>query len=276
MIRDNKLEDTRQRHRTSIRMSRFNNLEFGDQLEGQPLHRPVVKDEHYYLEDARTAFAQGHFEHALRAYAKVLEFNAKNATAWTGQVRMLIELKEFSEAKLWADKALESFPNEPELLAAKGVALARSGDLKAALVFSDAAVEARGETPYVWMARGDVLLAREEKRADFCFEKALTLAPRDWFLHWLNSRVYYFYKKFSRAFKLAQQALALDAGQAILWLQYGRCQLALGLIDPASNSFEQARQLGAQCLPTEAEMSQISDGGLWLRLCGRWRQWFQK
>jgi Flp pilus assembly protein TadD len=44
---------------------------------------------------------------------------------WTGQVRMLIELKEFHEAKLWADKALEKFPNEPELLAAKAVALAR-------------------------------------------------------------------------------------------------------------------------------------------------------
>ena len=36
-------------------------------------------------------------------------------------MRMLIELGEFREAKLWADKALERFPHEPELLAAKAV-----------------------------------------------------------------------------------------------------------------------------------------------------------
>jgi tetratricopeptide (TPR) repeat protein len=77
---------------------------------------------------------------------------------------MLIELGEFREAKLWADKALERFPNEPELLAAKAVALGRSGDLQGALAFSDASIEERGDTPYVWLARGDVMLARAESR----------------------------------------------------------------------------------------------------------------
>jgi tetratricopeptide (TPR) repeat protein len=257
-------------------MSRFNNLEFGDHLEGQSINRPAAKDEHYYLEEAQSAFAHGQFEQALRAYAKVLEFAPKNASAWTGQVRMLIELGEFREAKLWADKALESFPSEPELLAAKAVALARSGDLKAALVFSDAAIETRGDTPYVWLARGDVFLAREEKRAEFCFEKARSLAPRNWFFCWLTSRVYFYYKRFSRALKLAQEGLALEGGQAVIWLQFGRCQLALGLIDSASNSFEQARQLDPHCVPAEAETSQISEGGWWTRLSGRWRQLFQK
>jgi hypothetical protein len=28
-------------------------------------------------------------------------------------------------------------------------------------------------------------MAHQEKRADFCFEKALALAPRDWFVRWL-------------------------------------------------------------------------------------------
>jgi len=104
-------------------MSRFNNLEFGDQQEGQSARQPQIKDEPYYLAQARAAFAQGQFEQALRSYAKVLEFNPKNPAAWVGQVRMLIELGEFHEAKLWADKALEIFPEEPELLAAKAVAL---------------------------------------------------------------------------------------------------------------------------------------------------------
>ena len=257
-------------------MSRFNNLEFGDQQEGQSAARPQIKDESHYLGEAIAAFGGGRFEQALRLYAKVLEFNPKNSLAWAGQIRMLIELGEFREAKLWADKALEVLPDEPELLAAKAVALARAGDLAAALMFSDAAVEARGETPYVWLARGDVLLARREKRAEYCFDKALHLAGRDWFCHWLVSRVYFFYKQFSRALKLAQQALAFDASQAVLWLQSGRCQLALGLVGPAENSFEQARQLDPQCLPSATETSQISTLTIWARLGGVWRRWLQK
>jgi tetratricopeptide (TPR) repeat protein len=257
-------------------MSRFNHLEFGGQFEGQSSNQPAVKDEPYYLAEAQAAFAQGRFEQALRAYAKVLEHNPKSTSAWTGQVRMLIELGEFREAKLWADKALDSFPNEPDLLAAKAVALARNGDLEAALIFSDASVEARGETPYVWLARGDVLLARQEKRADFCFEKALGLAPHDGFFHWLASRAYFFYKQFSKAFKLAQQALALDASQAVLWLQFGRCQLALGLVSPASNSFDHARQLDPHCQVNETELSQLSERGFSARLSGLWRRLFRK
>src|SRR3989449_4519158 len=166
-------------------MSRFNNLEFGEEFEEQlQSQRPsgsqqrVVKDEGYYMAEAQNAFENGQFEETLRLYAKVLEFNPRNAAAWTGQVRMLIELDEFAEAKKWADKALERFPDEPELLAAKAVALARLGDFEAAIAYSDASIGERGETPYVWLARGDVQMAREEKRAGYCFEKAFTLAPR--------------------------------------------------------------------------------------------------
>src|SRR5437016_7066494 len=192
-------------------MSRFNNLEFGEEFDGQLQSRQqsgsphrLVKDENYYLAQAQTGFENGLFEEALRLYAKVLEFNPRNAVAWTGQVRMLIELSEFEEAKKWADKALERFPNEPELLAAKAVSLARLGDLKAALAYSDASLEERGETPYVWLARGDVQLAREEKRADYCFERALALAPRDWFVRWLSARVHCYYKQFAFGVTLLQ------------------------------------------------------------------------
>ena len=119
-----------------LAMSRFVNLEFGDEHEDHS-HDPqagLVKDEAYYFAEAETAFQNGNFESALRLYAKVLEYNPQKAPAWTGQVRMLIELGQIREAKLWADKALEHFPSEPELLAAKAVALGRSGDLQAALV----------------------------------------------------------------------------------------------------------------------------------------------
>ena len=256
-------------------MSRFSNLEFGNEPEDQaPEQKALVKDEAYYLAEARAAFENGNFESGLRLYSKVLEFNPQNAAAWAGQVRMLVELGEYREAKLWADKALERFPHEPELLAAKAVALGRSGDLQSALAFSDASIEERGDTPYVWLARGDVLLSREEPRADYCFEKALLLAPGDWFIAWLAARIRYYYKQFVLALKLLQQAIELNAAHFLLWLELGQCQQALGLIGPARTSFTQAHQLNPQCQQAGLALTRLSGSGLGPRLRGWWRRLF--
>ena len=256
-------------------MSRFNSLEFGENFEEpSQFESAQQKDEKFYFAEAMKAFESAQFEQALRSFAKVLEFNPKNAAAWTGQVRMLIELGEYREAKLWADKALEQFPNEAELLAAKGVALGRSGDLKAALAFSDASIEERGDTPYIWLARGDVLLARAEKKAAYCFEKALLTAPTDWFVRWLASRINLIYKNFSIALKYAQEALNLNAGNAAVWMQTGSCQMALGLIVLAENSFTQARQLNPHCTEATLALENISRAGFLSKLAGRLRQLF--
>jgi tetratricopeptide (TPR) repeat protein len=189
---------------------------------------------------------------------------------------MLIELGEFREARLWADKALERFPHEPELLAAKAVALARNGDLPGALSFSDAAIEERGDTPYVWLARGDVLVARSETRADYCFEKALLLAPRDWFIAWLAARIRLHYEQFVLALKCIQKAVELNPGHFLLWLEQGRCQQALNLVGAAENSFRQARQLNKDCSEASLALISVSQTGLFKRLRGRLRQLFQR
>jgi tetratricopeptide (TPR) repeat protein len=258
-------------------MSRFGNLEF----EGEPEHewqsqKPLVKDEAHYLAEAASAFESGNFEAALRLYSKVLEFNARNASAWAGQVRMLIELGEFREARLWADKAIERFPHEAELLAAKAVALGRSGDLQGALVFSDAAIEERGDTPYVWLARADVLLARDEARADYCFEKALLLAPGDWLIAWLAGRIRFYYDQFALALKLFQQAVEANAAHFLLWLELGQCQHALGLIGSARLSFTQARQLNPRSDQARLALTRLSETGLFSRLRGMLRRVFSR
>jgi tetratricopeptide (TPR) repeat protein len=255
-------------------MSRFSNLEFGNLSEGQSPQESaaLVKGEVHYLAEAQAALAKGEFESGLRLYSKVLEFNPQNAAAWTGQVRMLIELGEYREAKLWADKALERFPHEPELLAAKGVALARGGDLQGGLAFSDAAIEERGDTPYIWLARGDVLLAREESRADYCFEKALVLAPQDWLIAWLAARIRLYYKQFALGLKLLQQALELNTAHFLLWLELGHCQQALGLVGPARQSFTQAQQLNPQCRDAGLALARLADTGVSSRVRGWWRR----
>ena len=230
-------------------MSRFGNLEFGDSPQREESLAEPLKDEAFYLNEAREFFEGERFEQALRSYARALEHNPKSAAAWGGHVRMLIELGEFREAKVWAEKALALFPREAELLAAKAVALARAGDTKAALAFSDAAIEVESATPspYTWLARGDVLLARKEKRAEYCFEKALALARENWVWVWVASRIQMFYEQSAQALKLAQQALALEPARAILWQQLGRCEAALGIHAKAQQSLARARELDRTC-----------------------------
>lgn len=244
-------------------MSRFCNLEFGDESEKRARPARACNDEGTRYAEATRAFEQGRFEEALRGYAQVLEYNPANSAAWAGQVRMLIELGEFQDAKVWVDQALERFPQDPELLAAKAVALARLGDVKGALAFSDAAIEERGDAPYIWLSRGDVLMAGNEKRADYCFEKAHLLAPQDWLVHWLASRIRAYYAKFALALKHAQQAVACDATRFVVWLQLGRCQQALGMTALAQTSYEQALQLDPHCREADHALASLRNAG-WL------------
>jgi len=257
-------------------MSRFGNLEFsGESREGnEALGGPPEGRSH--IDEAQSAFEAGRFEQALRLYAKALEGSADHSAAWAGQVRMLIELGEFYEAKVWAEKALGHFPDDPDLLAAKGVALARLGDLEGALSFSDSAVEARASTPYVWLARGDVLLARGEKRAEYCFEKALALAANNWLVLWLAARIQAFHEHFATALKLARRALTLDPARAVLWIEIGRSELALGLADQARHSLAQARELDPDSPAPGELLGRASDTTFLRRLQGRWQRWFPR
>jgi tetratricopeptide (TPR) repeat protein len=257
-------------------MSRFGNLEFEGGREEESQARSSVRDEHYYLSEAQQAYENGEFEKGLLSYSRVLEYNPSNVAAWIGQARMFIELERFEEANNWADQALERFPNEPEVFAVKAVALGRLGQVQEAMAFSDASIEGHGSTPYVWLARGDVLLAGGEDRAEGCFAKALALAVQDWFARWLAARIYHFYKKLTQALKYAQQALALASDRSVVWLQLGLCQQGLGLIGPAQHSFTQARDLNPQSREARRALATVSAAGPLAYLKGLWRQLFYR
>jgi tetratricopeptide (TPR) repeat protein len=121
-----------------------------------------------------------------------------------------------------------------------------------------------------------VLLARRERRADYCLEKALRLAPGDWFIGWLAARVRYYYEQFALALKLLQQAIECNAAHFLLWLELGQCQQALGLLGPARTSFTQAQQLNPQCHEASAALARLSRTGLGPRVRGWWRRLFKR
>jgi tetratricopeptide (TPR) repeat protein len=257
-------------------MGRFEHLEFDATAKAKGLASgaPIGSDEKRLLQKADESFSQGNFEQALRDYSKVLEYNPLSPEAWAGQAKMLIELEEYREASLWADKGLEKLPHCAELLATKAVALARLGDTAAALTYSDNAMAEKGETAYLWLSRGDVLLSAKEARYADCFERAFQLEPSAWTLPWLASRICAFYEKIALALKLAQKALELDATRAIVWAQIGFCQLGLNLPHLAEKSFVQARELDSRCEDAYEGIRQLARMSLWQRFSVNVRRLF--
>ena len=117
-------------------------------------------------------------------------------------------------------------------------------------------------------------MARKETRADYCFEKALLLAPRDWFTTWLAARIRYYYDQFALALKLLQQAVEWNATHFVLWLELGRCQQAVGLVALAKNSFFQAQQLNPGNQQATQALTELSTTSLGARMRGWWRRLF--
>ena len=134
-------------------MARFDKLEFDDAEDTATGHSTpelanVEKDERYWLEMAETQRRIGNHENALRFYSRSLEFDKSLIIAWVGQVQMLILLGEYPQACTWSKKALELFPNNPDLLAAQSQAECRVGDFKKSNALIDGALQQRGESAY--------------------------------------------------------------------------------------------------------------------------------
>lgn len=259
-------------------MGRFSNLEFdGKQVPGNgPLSTgQEVRDDGHYLRLGDQDHRSARFERALRHYSRALEFNANLQAAWVGQVQMLIELGEFAEANLWADKALEIHRDHPELLSGKAVAWARLGDAKRAIQFTDAALAQRGMAPVVWMARGEALMAAGQANDDHCFERASMESHQDWFVQLRIARACYWHRCFSRAMAWATRALKREPGAPFAVHVLGDCQLALGLRGEAETSYRQALALDRDFDLSREALANLEKQGVlsraWARVSGLFR-----
>jgi tetratricopeptide (TPR) repeat protein len=237
-------------------MSRFENLEFGEAKPG-PLRTggaegTPVRSAGFFLEQADKQYLAGDFELALRNYSRALEQNAAEYEGWSGQVRMLIELGEYEEALMWSDKALELYPEHPDLLAAKAVAACRTGDLEKALAYTDQALTQKGATPAVWLARAEVLLERGSATAKHCVSNAVAnagnAAPA---VELAAGRTLLRAGHCGLALGHLSKAVGFTPGAALAWLELGRCQAALGLPEAAMTL--------AQCLTLRPGWSPARD-----------------
>ena len=179
---------------------------------------------------------------------------------------MLIELGEYEEALLWADKALELFPEHPDLLASKAVASTRTGDLEKAMAYTDNALSQKGATPYVWLARAEALLERGSATATHCVSNAVAAAgnsaPR---VELEAGRTLLRAGHCAQALGHLRKAVGLLPGSALAWLELGRCQAALGFPE-AAMTLSQCLTLRPDWPPARGRLDRFQRRGLLSRV----------
>jgi tetratricopeptide (TPR) repeat protein len=252
-------------------MSRFANLEFEPENRLKKANQEEPVDDRRYFRLGEELHRQARFEEALRSYSRSLEYNPNLVEAWVGQVRMLIELGEHKEARMWADKALEVHRDHADLLSAKAVAFAREGERQKALEFSDAALIQKGNSAYVWMARGEVLMGGDGRGSEHCFEKAQAASHRDWFVHLGIGRILHYWGKLTLAILWVQRATEADPAQPFAWQVLGDCQAALDLPGQAEMSYIRALELDRANAAAQHGLTRLRNRGAYSRI----REWFR-
>jgi tetratricopeptide (TPR) repeat protein len=253
-------------------MRRFSRLEFGDRSDegaGKRGAGEEIRDDEYFHKQALRYFLAGDFEVALRNYSRALEQNSTFYPGWLGQVLMLIELGEYKEAVVWADKALQMFPEHPELLAAKAVACARDGKMDKALTYSDNSIAKDNVTSRVWLARAEVLLNRKSNIAQNCISKAVSAAGEDGPMVRLQAgRLLNQRGDYAAALQHLRTISDELPKSALVWFELGCCQAGLGRPE-AKVSFEQALKLHPAWRPAQEALRKVKTKGFFARLFGR-------
>jgi len=256
-------------------MTRFSKLEFGDGFEKNKDRSDIsgeeIRNDEYFQKQAIRFWLAGDFELALRNFSRSLEQNSAFYPGWLGQVQMLIELREYKEAAVWVDKALEMFPEHPELLAIKAVALARDGLTEKAVAYSDDTITKENLTPLVWLARAEVLMHRKSSIAQTCISKAISLAGQGeegLLIHLMAGRILNANGEYVSALQYLRMVTDEIPKSALAWYELGYAQA--GLAKPeAKICFEQALKFHPKWLLAEEAIRKTDKKGFFSRLFGR-------
>jgi tetratricopeptide (TPR) repeat protein len=248
-------------------MPRFGRLEC-DGDSNEPRHNgrasPVADDATPPAKLADRNRRAGQYENALRYYSRALEQDASCIAGWVGQVEMLIALGEAPEAELWSRKALEIFPGNGDLLAARARALCRLGDLQRAGAASDASMAAAGRSALRWTARGEWMLAGRQPLEQHCFDKARQ-ADADWLIPLETALIYDHYRIPSRGLARARLATESAPDQPYAWYVRGCLEMSLGMGGPAAGSFGHCLELCPKHVDAEKRLAQVRRGGWSIR-----------
>jgi tetratricopeptide (TPR) repeat protein len=248
---------------------RFSNLEIDDrgnadkkppQKKAGHNHRGLA----FHLAAAREHELAGRLDKAATSFAAALGERPNHHPAWVGQVLMMAEQENYRETLVWADRALQTFPDDPDFLGAKSLAVAGAGDLRAAQTLSESAIEQQPQTDAAWHFRAALLLALRSNAAFECLDRAVSLAADKPLAELRAGALLLRHGHPNRAFpRLAKSAEALPKS-AWAWYQLGKAQEATGRLDAARQSYTVASRLS----PHDSRFARatVIRGGWWRAL----------
>lgn len=231
-------------------------------------------DEGTCLATADGLFRKGEYESALQWYSRALRFAIELEQAWFGQVQCLLSLEEYVEANIWAERAIERFPNSADLLAAKAMALSRTRGADRAMAYSDASLTVKGQPvgPYPWVVRGDLMLnGGSRQSAERCFGKAIELGGQDWYTHFLVGLSFLRRGSEAEALSRFSKAAAMGPRSTLVLCSMGQCYESTGAIAAARAAYRRAVHADPQCKLARQRLAEIKRFGVLRRL---WRRLF--
>jgi tetratricopeptide (TPR) repeat protein len=214
-------------------------------------HTPAVEENNYptFVLQADEAFFTGNYRDALRHYSRALQQTNNQVYPWIGQISALIGLKQYKEAELWSNRALEQFPEDSSLLSQRARVLALTGNLKRAIGVSDYAMS-RGATHWTWLARGEVLLEANDGNALFCFAKATEMAERDdWRTPLLAGLSFLRKRQWSGAEEFLKKAAEINPRNYYIWFSLAEVLVELSYTDRARDAIQRVLQLKPEFKP---------------------------
>lgn len=227
-------------------MGRFSKLEpeklksmekdfYSEEEESYDAHQCFIKgDEEYFV---------GNFEKSIKYYSKSLQLENSRIDAWIGQINALIAIRQYKEADLWAGQGLMLFPENADLIALRGVTYALKGFLKRAIGSSDFSLN-KGNSPTVWISRGEILLIAQNKNSFFCFEKAMELGgSNDWKIPMQIGMIFHRHRMYSSALKYLTKAGSFNSTNFYLWYLIARCNYHLDFKEKANAAVKRAIEI---------------------------------
>jgi len=182
---------------------------------------------------------------------------------------MLIELGEYVEARLWTDKALELFPEHPELLALKALASARDAKTQEAIAYSDNSVGKDHLTSRVWLVRAEIFMGRRGPVGEGCINKAIACAGELTPIVKLEAgRILMRHRKYVLALQHFKEAVQGLPKSALAWYELGSCQANLGMAE-AVHSLEQSVHLRPDWGKAKDMLRKVEKRGFFRRFLGK-------
>jgi len=232
---------------------------------------PADYDQGHYLAEGDTLFYQGEYQKALRYFSRAMQVDQSSVESWIGQVKCLIEMKQYKEASIWVLRGLELFPEDPRLVSLQGLTYALNGTVKRAIGCSDYAISRPvPATAYVWAVRGHILSIADNQNAAFCFDKAMEVrAKEDWRTPMEIGLLLLAERKWSRAVEFLQCAVQANQKNRFLWKKLGYASERLGLNTAAHEAYTAALHLDAGDREAAHALRNLTSTSLPVRL---WRR----